>query len=218
MRQGTLVLVFALALSAMVLARWFRPIEPAGAPPKAVAAGPDVSPVCPWRDPPHDLLALFPPLTNYVVDARIVSRATAAIVKQLGRQMTPDENPLRIHRVQQDGKSVGSVLVTRVRGEHGGIEIVIGIDPTGAVKGLLIQSQREPDAVATAITGAGFLGAFAGKRVSSPLRLGEDLPELPAPARASGQAIAEGVHSQLVVLSFAETSPDVLRSGIHTNH
>src|ERR1051325_128084 len=112
MRSGVLVLLLALAMTIVVFIRSRQPLEAQPPNHKLIkpSASVDVSPVCPWRDPPHDLLLLFPPATNYVLDTRIVSRATAAIVKQLGRQMTPDENPLRIHRVQHDGKTIGSVL------------------------------------------------------------------------------------------------------------
>ena len=120
--------------------------------------------------------------------------------------------------MQHDGKTIGSVLVTRVRGEHGGIEIVVGIEPAGAVKGVLLQSQREPDNVRSEIAGARFLNSFAGKTAVAPFRVGGDLPAAPDAARVSAQAIADGVRSQLIVLSFAEASPETRESGIHTNH
>src|SRR5207253_10179868 len=98
-------------------------------------------------------------------------------------------------------EALGAVLVRRVKGEHGGIEIVTATDLRGAVRGDAIQSQREPDSIARQITGRTSLGAFVGKNASCNLRLAEDLPDVAPLARASAQAIADGVRSQLVMLS-----------------
>jgi hypothetical protein len=165
------------------------------------------SPVCPWRNPEGDLSVLFPAATNYELEPRTVSGLTVPIQKRLGRLMHPDENPLRIHRVRHQGQVIGSVLVTRVKGEHGGIEIVIGVETNGSIRGVLVQSLREPSDVAGAIAGE-WLQNFRGKNADAPLRLGTDLPQVRESARASAQAIATGVRDQLVVLSFAELSQE----------
>lgn len=188
---------------------------PATAKPSSVL---EPSPVCPWRDPLPDLAKLFPHATNYVVESHLLSEHTAALRRRLGRQMTPDENPLRIHRVPLENETAGCVLVTRVKGEHGGIEIVTGIDANGLLRGVLIQSQREPAAVAGVITGSSFLGAFVGKNAAATLRLGEDLPAVPPEARLSAQAIADGVRNQLIVLSFAGSPPAAPGPNHRTNH
>lgn len=172
------------------------------------------APVCPWREPILDLGRLFPPATNYVTETRILSGLTAELRRRLGRQMTTDENPLRIHRVRHGDQTPGCVLVSRIKAEHGSIEIVTGISGNGAVRGVLIQSQREPEAVARIITSSNFLAAFAGKNAAAALRLGEDLPTVPTEARVTAQAVADGVRSQLIVLSFAELPVAVRELGV----
>lgn len=172
------------------------------------------APVCPWREPLNDLAKIFPPATNYVTETRILSGLTAELRRRLGRQMTTDENPLRIHRVRHGDQTPGCVLVSRIKAEHGSIEIVTGITANGEVRGVLIQSQREPEAVARIITSSNFLAAFAGKNAAAALRLGEDLPAIPAEARVSAQAVADGVRSQLIVLSFAELPVEVRELGV----
>src|SRR5262245_26821913 len=198
MRLGfrRLVLVRALGLAAFAAIPW-RKASHREPPPRPHTWVPEVSPVCPWREPQRDLLALFPTATNYVTETCILSSVTSQVRQRLGRQMNSDENPLRIHRVRSEGQCVGSILVTRVKAEHGGVEIVTGIEPGGAVRGVLIQSQREPEPIADVITGVTFRAAFVGKGATAPLRLGDDLPEVPAVARQSAQSIADGVRSQL---------------------
>ncbi len=160
------------------------------------------SPICPWREPQRDLQALFPQATHYTIETRILSALMTPIHQRLKRSMTVDENPLRIYRAADGTQVKGSILVKRVKGEHGGIELVVGIDAGGELRGVLIQSQREPEAVAEAITK--WLPGFAGKTAASPLQPGEDLPTVPPEARATANSMAEGVRSALIVLSFAD--------------
>ena len=160
------------------------------------------SPICPWREAQRDLRTLFPHATQYTMETRILSQFMGTIHKRLNRPMTVDENPLRIYRATDGTRAMGAVLVKRVKGEHGGIELVTGIDPQGRVCGVLIQSQREPEPVAQAIKT--WLPHFVGKTAGSPLSPGDDLPEVAPEGRATANAIAEGVRSQLTVFSFAE--------------
>jgi len=160
------------------------------------------SPVCPWRDPQRDLTRLFPAATTYTTETRILSRLMATLDKQLRRPMTVDENPLRIHRAGDGIQTIGSVLVKRVKGEHGGVELVTGIDVQGRVCGVIIQSHREPGPVALIITN--WLPSFVGKTAKAPLLAGDDLPQVAPEARRTADAIAEGVRTHLIVLSFAD--------------
>ena len=169
----------------------------------------ELAPLCPWREPQRDLAALFPEATGYTKETRILSGVRPQLQKQLGRVPSADENALHIYRVKSPTGCLGSVLVRRVKGEHGGIEIVTAVDPAGTVTGVRVQSQREPEATAAAITSQQWLGAFAGKAANSPLTIGHDLPEVGPEPRASAQAIADGVRSQLVLLSLAEQTGDV---------
>ena len=199
MRRGLLLAGISVIAAAIVRSRLPTVYEP----PAVRHSHAEISPVCPWRDPPRDLATLFPGATGYATESPILNAMTAPIRKQLSRSMASDENPLRVFRVQRGNENAGSVLVCRVKGEHGGIELIIGVETNGVVRAVTLQSQREPDAVARAITNPAWLSSFAGKDSNSRFRLGEDLPEVPADARASAEAIAEGVRSQIVVLSFA---------------
>lgn len=218
MRRGTLVLALLLTVGVSVFIRWrwSQEKEPVHNPRDAARVEP--SPLAPWRNPELDLSILFPLATNYVSEARVVSGLTVPIQKKLGRLMHPDENPLLIHRARRGETLAGSVLVTRIKAEHGGIEIVIGIETNGTVRGVLIQSQRETPEIARAITNAAWLGSFTGRTAQSPLRIGEDLPDVPEVARFSAQSIANGVRDQLTVLTFAEMGQEAREQGRLLHH
>ena len=164
----------------------------------------ELAPICPWREPQRDLQKFFPSATDYKPETRILSGRRPQLQERLGRVPTAEENALLIHRVTSGSESLGSVLTRRVKGEHGGIEVVTAVDPEGVIRAVSVQSQREPDVVAREITSTNWLGAFAGKNAKASLRLGHDLPEVAAPARVSAEAIAEGIRSQLLLFLVAD--------------
>ena len=206
-------LILILGATALMFSRSHVP-SPESAPVAKKPALTESSPVCPWREPWRDLPLLFPSATHYTAEKRILSASLVPLQKWLGRPMTADENPLRIHHaLDVNEHTLGSVLVCRVKGEHGAIELVAAIDNDDKLHGVLIQSQREPDAVAQVITGSDFLRSFSGLDASSPFRIGTDLPGVAAPAQLSAQAVADGVRSQLIVLSFAESPSNAARLG-----
>lgn len=217
MRRDTLFLALLFPVAAYLSWRWRLPVEKyAPHNPKDIARV-EPSPVSPWRNPTSDLLALFPTATNYVMESRIITGVMVPVQQRLGRQLNPDENPLRVFRAIGPDGHAGSVLVTRVKGEHGGIEIVTGVETNGNVRGVLIQSQREPSEIADAITNASWLAGFNGKTANSALRLGSDLADVPATVRVSAQAVADGVRHQLVVMAFAEMPVDAREFGRQTD-
>src|SRR5206468_125458 len=111
---------------------------------------------------------------------------------------------LRPYRVVNGAATLGTVLVRRVKGEFGAIELVLAVKPDGRVRGFRLQRQREPEAVAAVLTSPRWLAAFQGKSADSPLRVGEELPAVPPQARTSAAAIAEGVRAALILLRAAE--------------
>jgi hypothetical protein len=164
----------------------------------------EAAPLCPWRDPERDLRAFFPGATGTREETRILSHLRVALVHDLGRSLTSEELLLRPFRVLRGKERLGTVLLRRVKGEYGAIELVLAVGPVGTVRGLRLQRQREPEAVAEALASPRWLQAFHGKGADSRLCLGDDLPPVPAAAKASAAAVAEGVRSLLVLLRAAE--------------
>jgi hypothetical protein len=173
----------------------------------ATAIPPEAAPMCPWRDPELDMESFFPRATSYQTETRILSGLRAELAERLYRQPTGDENALRLNRVYQGSTSLGVILTRRVKGEFGGIELVLAIDNDGAVRGLRLQRLREPESTAAALQDTNWLGGFAGKRVSDSWIIGGAIPQLPAGARESAAAIVDGVHSLLVLNDAAEDAP-----------
>src|SRR5258706_14616124 len=93
----------------------------------------ELPPMCPWREPARDLPMLFPSATHYVKETRILSGVRPQLQRRLGRFPGPEENSLLIHRVRNGTALVGSVLVRRVKGEHGGVEVRAAGPPEGTI-------------------------------------------------------------------------------------
>jgi hypothetical protein len=159
--------------------------------------------LCPWREPDSDLRQFFPDATGWQAETRILSGQRLQLAERLGRPPDLDENSLRVYRVLRNGRSVGSVLTRRVKGEYGAIELVLGLDQGQRVLGLRLQRLREPEAVARALQDSGWLASFRGKNASSDWRLGASIPDVPPDARASADHIVQGVRSLLILDAVA---------------
>src|SRR5437868_2078196 len=91
----------------------------------------EVAPLCPWRDPENDLRALFPAATGYTIETRILSGVRPEMARRLGRPPAPEENALRVYRIAASKQLAGWILTQRISGEHGAIELVLGLDDLG---------------------------------------------------------------------------------------
>jgi hypothetical protein len=201
--------VAALALGGALLAggAWWATSRGSDLPTHTATAHSHIeaAPLCPWREPERDLQRFFPSATGAREQLRILSHLRLALIHDLGRPLTAEEFLLRPYRAVRGQERLGTILVRRVKGEFGAIELVLAVTPEGQVKGLRLQRQREPEPIAAALTSPEWLNAFRGKSADSPLRLGEDLPQVPHEAIVSAAAVADGVRSLLVLLRAAET-------------
>lgn len=157
----------------------------------------EAAPMCPWRQPKSDMAAFFPKATSYKLETVILTSHFREFKTRLGRLPTSDENPLYLHRVFAGSNEIGSILVRRVKGEYGAIEIVLGIAKNGSVAGVRIQRMREPQATANALDAA-WLRSFRGKNSADSWKL-SDVSPVPDFAKFSAQAIVEGVRSLLIL-------------------
>jgi hypothetical protein len=184
---------------------WARPRD-AGTPSHvhSSASRVETAPLCPWREPARDLRAYFHGATGTREETLILSHLRVALIDELGRPLTAEEMVLRPQRVLRGEKVIGTVLVRRVKGEYGAIELVLAVDPAGSVRGLRVQRHREPEPVAAALIAPGWLASFQGKTADSQLQPGEDLPRVSSETRTSLTAVADGVRSLLILLRAAE--------------
>lgn len=176
------------------------------------------APMCPWRNPESDLAAFFPgsgPAPQTEIETRVLSGLRVELQRRLGRTPSAEENALQIHRVRRGAELLGNVIVRRVKGEAGAIEIVVATTPDQRVVGVRIQRQRESEEVAAVLGRSEWLGRFRG------VRLGDDWKANGAPGLAAGEpgvasasAIVDGVRSLLVLLEMAE-DPRARRVPVH---
>lgn len=203
------VLVLGGGLAVLTIAvLLFRHREFAGgteAPFEPPARLPELSPLCPWRDPEADLPQFFPEANRWDTETRILSGLRVELSQQLGRPLLADELALTLHRVYQGARPLGTVLVRRVKGQHGAIEIVLAVTEQGRVCGVRLQRLREPSAVASAIQDRAWLSRFHNRTHEAGWE-SEDLRYVPAEARFSAAAIREGIRSLLILLAASERS------------
>ena len=162
--------------------------------------------LCPWRDAEADRKRFFPTATAHEEEALVLSRSRQEIGKRLGRVPTGDENLLRIYRIRQDGKQVGTVIPRRLRGESGAIEIVLAVDTEGKVLGAKFQRLRESDSVAKTLCAEKFSGRFMGKTAQDEWKLGKDFAPVSSEAQRSATAVLDGTRTALILLDTGDTA------------
>ena len=194
------------AAAALLAGAWRLTTAGPSIPTHTPAAHPFVesASLCPWREPERDLCQFFPGATGTREELRILSHLRVALLHDLGRLLTSEEMLLRPYRVVNGSRPLGSVLVRRVKGEFGAIELVLAVQPNGHVRGVRLQRQREPESVAAVLTSSRWLGSFQEKTADSPLRVGKDLPAVSPEAKLSAGAMAEEVRASLILLRAAE--------------
>lgn len=195
---GTMALV--LAVAAWRISESSRapeiPFETANRPPSLAL-------LCPWREPDNDLKLFFPDATRYELETRLLSGRRLELAERLGRIPTGDENALRVHPVYRGQTPLGVVLTRRVKGEFGAIELVLAVGTNQQVCGLRLQRLREPAASSAALQDSQWLRSFVGKRADSSWQPEREIPDMPAEARVSAEAIVDGVRSVLILLATA---------------
>lgn len=162
------------------------------------------APLCPCRQPEADLRRFFPGATRWQSETRVLSGQLLELKRRLGRDPQPEELALQVHRVFRNAEELGAVLVRCVHGKYGAIEIVLAIDSPGSVVGLELQRQREPAAIAAALTSPDWLGTFRGLRAADFAAGAPSLPAVPGQAQSSADAIADGVRSLLILYQTAQ--------------
>ncbi len=178
---------------------------------------PEAGPLCPWREPESDLKRFFPTATRYEVETRILSGRRLELTEHLGRAPTGDENALRVFPVYNGQTALGFVLTRRVKGEFGAIELVLAVNTNQEICGARLQRLREPASIADALQNSQWLEAFDGRSANSPLKIGQDIPDVPIDARNSADAIADGTRSLLILLeaSIPDTSAKTVATAHH---
>jgi len=195
---GLVALAFAI-----VAWRIYESSRPLEIPFETANRPPAPAPMCPWREPEHDLKLFFPKATRYELKTCILSGQRLELAERLGRTPTGDENALHIYPVYHDHTPLGAVLTRRVKGEFGAIELVLAVNTNQQVCGLRLQRLREPLTSAAALQDSRWLHSFNGKRAEDASQFEGEISGLPAGARVSAAAIADGVRSLLILLAAA---------------
>lgn len=162
------------------------------------------APLCPWREPETDIAAFFPGADRRESATLILSERRLELARELGRPPTGDENALRVHRILRDRELMGTILVERVKGEHGAIELVLAVTPEGTVQGVKVQRHREPPEVEAILTGEGWLQQFKGRNLHDLQGSPQGFTSLPEAVRPSAKAVGEGIRCALVLLAMAQ--------------
>lgn len=97
-----------------------------------------------------------------------------------------------VYIVYKDGEPIGYCVNTTGSGFGGDVNVMVGIDPTGAVYGVKIVSMSETPGIGTKVQGESFLSRFVGQA-------GEADVDIISGATFSSKAVIEAVDKALAV-------------------
>jgi hypothetical protein len=200
MLAGTL----SVLLAAWVIWQWGRHPAETAAPFEPPSRLVEPAPLCPWREPDQDLPRFFPESSRWETETRVLSGLRDQLSKTLGRAPGPEEIALTLHRVYRDSQPLGAVLVRRVKGRDGAIEVVVAVSEQGRILNVRLQRMRERTSIAKAVSGPEWLGRFEGRTETDGWGT-DNLKGMPPEAQQSGEAIREGIRTLLVLLAASET-------------
>lgn len=98
-----------------------------------------------------------------------------------------------------DGELVGYAGTGEATGYAGPLEMLVGVDPAGAVIGTMVVEHRETPGFFRLLTRDDFFSQLIGLDYRSPMRLGEDL-DAASGATISSEAVARAVREQVRAL------------------
>jgi hypothetical protein len=168
---------------------WLLPLPAALSPPAAYAAG--------YLSVEQAQSAMFPRAVFHPASQTLTAAQADMIRKRSGQRVT---NPqLRVWRVSTGGW----FMVDQVIGKHEFITFALGIDASGAVKGVEILDYRE--SYGGEVNAGAWRAQFVGKRADAPLKLGDDIRNISG-ATLSSKHIADGVRRLLATHAVALAS------------
>lgn len=166
-------------------------------------------PIAAWAEPEKDMAEFFPEADHFKIEKYTLSAKQGELAQRLGRRLEAGENLLTVHRVYKGPSFVGSVIVRRVKGEHGSIDVVLALCEDKRIRGIRMQRSREPDGIQAALTNPQWLAIMQG-RATMTNWTETDMHGLPEAARPSAKAIIDGVNSALI--QIAEVDADIERA------
>lgn len=117
-----------------------------------------------------------------------------AIEKRLGTKLAKETWTFYI--AQSDGKVDGYTLIDHEIGKTEPITFITAITPQGEVKAVEILVYREP--VGSEVHDKRFVKQYLGKKVSDPIRIGQDIVNISG-ATMSARAVSAGVKRALLL-------------------
>ncbi len=94
------------------------------------------------------------------------------------------------------GQEVGAVLFWSERGFNGPVTLLIGIDTTGEVTGVVVIDHDEDPGLGSRVTESGFLPQFVGKTRDHDIALGRDVESITG-ATISSRTVASAIRNAL---------------------
>lgn len=107
-----------------------------------------------------------------------------------------------------DDNIVGYAATSQAMGYGGPVQMLVGVDPAGAVIGVQVIEHKETPGFFRLLPRNRFFDQFLGMDYSNPYRLGEDI-DVASGATLSSEAVAASIHAAVREIATSELDKDV---------
>ncbi len=130
--------------------------------------------ICEWENPKNTMKLIFSKAQSYKTITKVIDEGQKKIIeKKIGFNLHPSENiNWTYYKLDNDkGKVQGYISTIAEKSDNETIEIVMGVDPDGTIKGVYLQNASKEDKVSVSDK---FLKRFRGKTIKHFLKQGND--------------------------------------------
>ena len=156
---------------------------------------------------------LFPEATG--VEKRLVA-IKPALQEEISKRIAPAhsslwERVIPTYVLSNDDEVIGYAVIVNEIGKHRPITFVVGVEPSGKVRGVEIMIYRE--AVGSEVKMRRFLKQYEGKTLDAPLRTRRDITNISG-ATLSVRAVNRGTKKALALVDLVYRAPSPVGADI----
>lgn len=146
------------------------------------------------------LKILLPEAQNVREEIKVLTQEQkSSIAKAAQIEFDPElDKEYKFYIAEKDGKVVGYAVEDRVKGKWGPIDYMLGFDPDGKIKDVIVMELKERRG--RPVKERRFLDQFKGKSIQEPIKLNKDIKGV-AGATISSRGMSNGIRKLVYIFN-----------------
>ena len=146
------------------------------------------------------LKIILPEAQNIKEETKVLTAEQKnSIAKAAAIEFDPDlDKEYKFYIGDKDGKVIGYAVEDRVKGKWGAIDYMLGFDPDGKIKDVIVMELKERRG--RPVKERRFLDQFKGKSIQEPIKLNKDIKGV-AGATISSRGMSNGIRKLVYIFN-----------------